>query len=88
MGKLDASGAGLLLASLLYYEVTNGLYRYQKANYFTIEAVKKALTAALMLPIDLVSNSDLHVRAKIWQLKFNLPATYDAHYLAGRVDGY
>lgn len=74
--------ARIVAPSLLYYEVTNGLYRYQKTGILPSEAVKKALTAALMLPIDLVSNSDLHVRAKNLAVKFNLPATYDAHYLA------
>lgn len=74
--------ARIVAPSLLYYEVTNGLYRYQKAGILPSEAVEKALTAALMLPIELVSNSDLHVRAKNLAVKFNLPATYDAHYLA------
>ncbi|MCI0555071.1 MAG: type II toxin-antitoxin system VapC family toxin [Anaerolineae bacterium] len=74
--------ARIVAPSLLYYEVTNGLYRYQKAGILPPEAIEKALTAALVLPIELVSNVELHSRAKDAAVKFNLPATYDAHYLA------
>lgn len=74
--------ARIVAPSLLYYEVTNGLYRYQKAGILPSEAVEKALTAALALPIELVSNAELHSRAKKAAVKYNLSATYDAHYLA------
>lgn len=74
--------AKIVAPSLLYYEVTNGLYRYQKAGILPPEAVEKALTAALVLPIELISNMELHYRARETAVKFNLSATYDAHYLA------
>lgn len=68
--------------SLLYYEVTNGLYRYYKAGIYPSEAVTTTLKAALALPIELITVSDLHPRAAEIAMRFNLPATYDAHYLA------
>jgi predicted nucleic acid-binding protein len=68
--------------SLLYYEVTNGLYRYYKAGIYQSETVKTTLRAALALPIELIAVSDLHPRATEIAMRFNLPATYDAHYLA------
>jgi predicted nucleic acid-binding protein len=67
---------------LLYYEVTNGLYRYLKARIFSLETVEKTLHAALALPIELVGEADLHQRAKDLATNYNLPAAYDAHYLA------
>jgi predicted nucleic acid-binding protein len=74
--------ASIVAPTLLYYEVTNGLYRYQKAGILPAEAVEKALTAALALPIEQVANTELHARARDVAVKYNLPATYDAHYLA------
>ena len=68
--------------SLLHYEVTNGLYRYYKAGIYPPEAVKTTLRAALALPIELITVSDLHPRATEIAMRYNLPATYDAHYLA------
>lgn len=72
----------LVAPALLYYEVTNGLYQYQKAGVLPVEAVNKSLAAALALPIELVSDSALHKRAKALAETYNLPASYDAHYLA------
>ena len=72
----------LVAPSLLHYEVTNGLYRYYKAGIYPPETVKTTLRAALALPIELVTVSDLHPRATEIAMRFNLPATYDAHYLA------
>jgi predicted nucleic acid-binding protein len=74
--------ASIVAPTLLYYEVTNGLYRYQKAGILPSEAVEKALMAALALPIELVSNTEPHRRARDVAAMYNLSATYDAHYLA------
>jgi len=71
--------AKIIAPTLLYYEVTNGLYRYQKAGILPSQAVEKALAAALALPIELVSNLDLHHRARDVAVEYDLPATYDAH---------
>lgn len=76
------SGVRLIAPTLLYYEVTNGLYRYLKAGIFSLETVEKTLRAAMALPIELVDEPDLHQRAKDLAAKYNLPAVYDAHYLA------
>ncbi|MCI0608153.1 MAG: type II toxin-antitoxin system VapC family toxin [Anaerolineae bacterium] len=74
--------AKIVAPTLLYYEVTNGLYRYQKAGILPPEAVAKALIAVLALPIELVSNTELHHRAREVAVLYSLSATYDAHYLA------
>ncbi len=68
--------------SLLFYEVTNALYRYQHQELLSAKTVDIALEAALSLPVRLVSDPALHRRAKALAERYQLPATYDAHYLA------
>jgi predicted nucleic acid-binding protein len=68
--------------TLLYYEVVNGLYQYEKAQILPTESVNKALAAALTFPIELFGEPWLHQQAKALAKKFTLPAVYDAHYLA------
>lgn len=72
----------LVAPTLLFYEVTNGLYRQQKNKILSPETIWKALELSLDLPINLVNEATLHVRALELATKYNLPATYDAHYLA------
>lgn len=78
----DTAHRQLAAPSLLYYEVTNALYRYQKLGYMTAQSVELALEAALSLPVNLYTQTDLHHRALAWASRFALPAAYDAHYLA------
>jgi predicted nucleic acid-binding protein len=72
----------LVAPSLLYYEVTNGLYRYEKSGILPLEVVNKSLSAALALPIQLLGDAGLHRSACILAATFRLPAACDAHYLA------
>lgn len=72
----------LVAPTLLFYEVTNGLYRQQRNKILSPETIWKALELALDLPINLVNEATLHLRALELATKYNLPATYDAHYLA------
>lgn len=75
-------GYQLAAPTLLYYEVTNALYRYQKHNMLTETTVKLALNAALALPLQLYGYLELHQKASALAHSLNLSATYDAHYLA------
>jgi predicted nucleic acid-binding protein len=78
----DAEGRRLAAPTLLYYEVANALYRYQKLDYISASAVELAFKAALALPLELHGGPDLHWRALELATRFDLPAAYDAHYLA------
>jgi predicted nucleic acid-binding protein len=78
----DSEGRRLAAPTLLYYEVANALYRYQKLGYISTSAVELALKAALALPLELHGGPDLHWRALELAKRFDLPAAYDAHYLA------
>jgi predicted nucleic acid-binding protein len=78
----DSERRQLAAPTLLYYEVANALYRYQKLGYLSASSVQLAFRAALALPLKLHGEPDLHWRALDLADKFSLPAAYDAHYLA------
>jgi len=78
----DSERRQLAAPTLLYYEVANALYRYQKLGYLSASSVQLAFRAALALPLELHGEPDLHWRALDLADKFSLSAAYDAHYLA------
>ena len=78
----DSERRQLAAPTLLYYEVANALYRYQKLDYLSASSVQLAFRAALALPLELHGEPDLHWRALDLADRFSLPAAYDAHYLA------
>jgi predicted nucleic acid-binding protein len=78
----ELNSAHLVAPSLLYYEVTNVLHRYQHRGWLSAPTVQSVLVAALALPVDLFSDAELHLRARETAAHYGLPAAYDAHYLA------
>lgn len=78
----QSGGQALAAPSLLYYEVTNGIYRYLRTKLLSAAAVRAALAAALALPIEVREVEGLHQAAFDLATRLNLPAAYDAHYLA------
>lgn len=72
----------LVAPTLLFYEVSNALYLYQRTGQLNPETVHRALTTATVLPIQLHGGLELHRYAMICASKYGLKATYDAHYLA------
>jgi len=78
----DAERRQLAAPALLYYEVANALYRYQKLGLMSASSVRLALKAALSLPLRLHDDPGLHQRALDLAEQFSLPTAYDAHYLA------
>ena len=51
----------LVAPSLLFYEITNGLYQQQKNKYLSPETIWKSLEYSLDLPITLVNEKNLHL---------------------------
>lgn len=78
----NASGVRLIAPTLLLYEVVNGIYQYHKYAQLDASLFEKLIAAALALPIETVGDSDIHRRAAILSSQMQLPAAYDAHYLA------
>jgi predicted nucleic acid-binding protein len=68
--------------ALLRYEVVNTLHQMRKAGRIGSEEARLALEDALSRPIVLHEDEKLHVRALGMAAKYNLPAAYDAQYLA------
>ena len=78
----DSARRDIVAPGLLFYEVSNVLYRYARAGWIGKEAARLALSAALALPIRLIHAAEVHTRALEIAHRFSLPAAYDAHYLA------
>jgi predicted nucleic acid-binding protein len=78
----DAGRREIVAPGLLFYEVSNVLYRYARAGLIGEEAARLALSAALALPIRLIHAPEVHIRALEIAHRFSLAAAYDAHYLA------
>jgi predicted nucleic acid-binding protein len=76
------AGRPVVAPALLYYEVSNALHRYVVLGELLPEEAADALDAALAIEITLYSARDLHRRALQLAASLELPAAYDAHYLA------
>ena len=72
----------IIAPALIFYEVTNALYQYQRQGMLTEEAVTIALNAVLALPIQIHGDAELHRKALDIARRYGLSATYDAHYVA------
>ena len=79
--RWDTERQPLAASTLLFYEVANALYRYQRADVLSAASVRSALKATLALPLQLVGEVELHGRALDLAERFSLPTAYDAHYL-------
>ena len=77
-----ADEVSLVSPSLLFYELTNALYHQQRNKVLSPETIWKTLELSLDLPITLVNEKNLHLKARELAMRLNLPVTYDAHYLA------
>jgi len=77
-----SNGINLVAPSLLFYEVTNGLYQQERNKYLSPETIWKSIEYSLDLPITLVNEKNLHLRAREIAIQYKLPATHDAHSLA------
>jgi predicted nucleic acid-binding protein len=78
----EESGHRPAAPTLAMFEVANALYRLEKQRILSASSVDASLQAALSLAINLYSDALLHRQALEIARRFQLPATYDAHYLA------
>lgn len=58
------------------------LVSVQKSKTLSAEMIWQTLELSLELPITLVNEANLHLKAREIGMRYNLPAAYDAHYLA------
>jgi predicted nucleic acid-binding protein len=79
----ERAGRDIVAPTLLPLEVTNILrQRTRAANGLALEAAIRILDRFLALPIAIHAPDDLHRRALALAHAFDLPAAYDARYLA------
>lgn len=78
----ESDGLRFAAPALIYFEVTNAIYQYQRHGLLSAKSVQLALEAALTLPIRIQWDSDLHRNALSLSQHYSLAATYAAHYLA------
>jgi predicted nucleic acid-binding protein len=74
----------ILAPTLLAYEANNTLYKYIRAGQISYEDVERGLEQVIFPAIDLDFSEEiaLTIRALGLARQFELPATYDAQYLA------
>jgi len=78
----QTNGIRLVAPTLLFYEVANSLYQYQKRGDISADVIRRVYDTALALPFTLIGDASLHRRAIVLAATYRLPAAYDAHYLA------
>lgn len=70
--------------ALLTYEVANALFQRVRKREMTAEKARQALEDVLLpeLELNFLEYTELSKRALTLAQQYNLPATYDAHYMA------
>jgi predicted nucleic acid-binding protein len=74
--------APVVAPMLLRFEVTNAVHRVAKRDKLSLTQASAILDSALNIPIRFIDRVDIHMRALALSRELNLPAAYDAHYLA------
>jgi predicted nucleic acid-binding protein len=77
-----AAGYSFIAPTLLFYEISNVMHQYARQGYLSSEEVKTGFLLAFRLNIKTVEDVFLQRRAVDIAQQWQLPATYDAHYLA------
>lgn len=67
---------------LIRYELVNVINKSRRAKVISEATALDLMDAMLKLPIVLHDSKSMHTRALALAARFDLPATYDAHYLA------
>ena len=79
-----SDGIDVIAPALFAYEITNTVYRQVVSNKITYDEAKQVLTELFLIGILLKFSlyEDVSMHAMEFAYHFNLPATYDAHYLS------
>jgi len=72
----------ILAPSLLFFDITNILSAYLRHGVLSANTVQTILQAARSLPIHLVDEPDIQLRALKLSERLNLPLGCDPHYIA------
>ncbi len=73
----------VIAPTLLIYETNNVLFRDVRKGKVTLEGAQDTIDLILRITrFDFSRDLALNLRAMEWAKRFDLPASYDAHYLA------
>jgi predicted nucleic acid-binding protein len=72
----------IMAPSLLQIEVANIIRQQMRRGIVDLDSARALLAAFLQVPIAILAPRDLHDRALVVSNELNLPATYDAYYIA------
>jgi predicted nucleic acid-binding protein len=72
----------ILAPSLLFYDISNILSAYVRQGVLSARTVQTILQAARSLPVHLIDEPDIQIRALALSERLNLPLGCDPHYLA------
>jgi predicted nucleic acid-binding protein len=75
-------GVRLVAPRIMHFEVTNTLRRRCVREGMPVDDARERLGRCLAVPVDLLHWDTIHDAALVLADTFNLPAAYDAHYLA------
>ena len=76
------AGYSLIAPTLIFYEIGNALHQHVRHQMLTSHEADTAFQLALNFNLVTMMDTDLHKRAVQMAQMLQLPATYDAHYLA------
>jgi len=71
----------MISCQLLPFEVTNAIRKRMRREGLALEQAQRLMAQFRSYPIDIRSVAGIHERALELATDFNLPATYDAHYV-------
>lgn len=77
-----ADRTSLVAPYLLRYEVVNAIRRAMVMGRVDVPTARLGVRSLLALPIEFADTESMHDRALLLASRFDLAATYDAHYLA------
>jgi predicted nucleic acid-binding protein len=84
LAEWTSKGVNIFAPALLVYEATNSLYKYIRAGQISLEDAASGLKKVIfpLVTLDHSQEPSFSLRTIELSAQFNLPATYDAYYLA------
>lgn len=84
LAKWTSNGIAIHAPALLAYEAVNSLYKYIRAGQMPFDDAESGLRNVIfpLVTLDHPKDASFSLRTIKLTAQFNLPATYDAHYLA------
>lgn len=84
LGRWVSEGKGIIAPALFTYEVTNILHRQVVTSKLSYDEAQRGLTKlfAIGVSLNFSQYEDISMQAMMLANRYDLPGSYDAHYLA------